>query len=479
MFAHMHVGRQLMTITAALLVIVVGTTFSSIYSLEKIGDELERSTGPIAEKLALTGNLKAVANGMRTGQRGLLLYAHEHDQKGFEKTRQDYELRHREAQALIAKLKPLLVLEKGKELTSALGSSVELHATYFQQISDLCTGGQMDQASALYREKGAPAGAAMEKVGAELMVLQTHLMKDSAAIGRSKLNVALWTAMLMTFVAIGCVGILFFIVRRITQTLRRIAAALGEGAHQIASATAQVSTASQSLAQLASEQAASLEETSASSQEVTSMTRKNAENSAAAARYMATVDTKVSDGNHALDQMTSSMQAIASSSDEISKIIKVIDGIAFQTNILALNAAVEAARAGEAGMGFAVVADEVRNLAQRSSQAAKDTAELISASTVNSSEGRGKLDQLSGVIRAITESSSKVKSLVDEVHLGSEEQAHNVDQIAKSVAQMDHMTQTTAANAEENASAGEQLSAQAQTLDELARQLETLVGAAT
>jgi methyl-accepting chemotaxis protein/methyl-accepting chemotaxis protein-1 (serine sensor receptor) len=251
---------------------------------------------------------------------------------------------------------------------------------------------------------------------------------------------------------------------------------LSEGAGQITSAASQVASSSQALAQGSSEQAASLEETSASTQEITSMTRKNAENSKSAADVMATVDREVKEGNQTLDQMVVSMQQINASSDKIAKIIKVIDEIAFQTNILALNAAVEAARAGEAGMGFAVVADEVRNLAQRSAQAAKDTSALIEDSIATSRDGSTKLEQVAAVIRAITESSTQVKTLVDEVNMGSQEQARGIDQIAKAVAQMDQVTQTTAASAEESASASEELSAQAQALNQVVSDLGALVG---
>jgi methyl-accepting chemotaxis protein len=206
------------------------------------------------------------------------------------------------------------------------------------------------------------------------------------------------------------------------------------------------------------------------------MVRKNAENSQGAAEVMTTVDRHVKDGNRTIDQMVVSMHEISSSSDKISKIIKVIDEIAFQTNILALNAAVEAARAGEAGMGFAVVADEVRNLAQRSAQAAKDTASLIEDSIAKSGQGSTKLQEVTDVIRSITGSAAKVKTMVDEVSLSTQEQARGIDQISKSVTQMDQMTQSAAANAEESASASEELSAQAEAMKSVVHQLRAMVG---
>ncbi len=205
------------------------------------------------------------------------------------------------------------------------------------------------------------------------------------------------------------------------------------------------------------------------------MTQRNAENSKESATLVALVDSSVGAANRTLDGMVSSMKAISESSNKISKIIKVIDEIAFQTNILALNAAVEAARAGEAGMGFAVVADEVRNLAQRSAQAAKDTAALIEESIARSNEGSAKLDGVAASIRAITESATKVKTLVDEVNLGSQEQASGVQQISRSIVEMQGVTQQTAAQSEESAAAGEELASQAESMKISVKRLRGLV----
>jgi methyl-accepting chemotaxis protein len=160
----------------------------------------------------------------------------------------------------------------------------------------------------------------------------------------------------------------------------------------------------------------------------------------------------------------------------VSKIIKTIDEIAFQTNILALNAAVEAARAGEAGMGFAVVADEVRTLAQRSAQAAKDTAVLIEESIAKANDGNQKVSLVTSAIAAITDSSVKAKGLVDEVSVASRQQSQGIEQVSQAIAQMEKVTQTNAASAEESAAVSQELSAQAEEASSVVRKLMDLVG---
>jgi methyl-accepting chemotaxis protein/methyl-accepting chemotaxis protein-1 (serine sensor receptor) len=233
---------------------------------------------------------------------------------------------------------------------------------------------------------------------------------------------------------------------------------------------------SQSLAQGASEQAVSLEQTSASAEQVNSMVQRNAKSSREAAEHTNDSNHLLTEANQKLEQMLVSMRDISSSSERISKIIRVIDEIAFQTNILSLNAAVEAARAGEAGMGFAVVADEVRNLAQRCSQAAKDTSGLIEESIQHSKVGKVRLDEVALAMRQVTSSAVQVQRLSNEVNAGSEEQARAIEQISKAILQIQHVTQQTAASAEEGASAGSQMSAEADHLQSAVHRMRAMLG---
>jgi methyl-accepting chemotaxis protein/methyl-accepting chemotaxis protein-1 (serine sensor receptor) len=241
-------------------------------------------------------------------------------------------------------------------------------------------------------------------------------------------------------------------------------------------AASQVASSSQSIADSSSKQAASIEETSSSTEEINSMARKNSENARNAAGLVAKSQEQFSKADRSLHEMVVAMGEIKSGSDKISKIIKVIDEIAFQTNILALNAAVEAARAGEAGMGFAVVADEVRNLAQRSAQAAKDTADLIQDSIQKSNGGEVKVDEVASSVHAAAGEFSRIKTLIDQINSGSQEQAKGTEQIGRLVSVMEQSTQNSAASAEESASISEELSAQSSSLMEMVQRLAVIVG---
>jgi methyl-accepting chemotaxis protein len=472
----MTIGRKLTASFAAMLVVTLALGIYSLKAISNLSDSLDTAINKTAKKIELVNAVTTARSDFLAAQRGIVMYTFNKSDAGVEGAKRLFESASGHWSTSLSELRPLLVTDEAKQLSNQLDTELAGWRTVIGEVQQLCAAGKLDDALKVATGQGVPIYEAAGKDSERIQEIQNQQLQQDKQAAADTRSVSRWMVLTFLGFSIALGVMILLVVRRTSDTLQKAAAEIREGAEQINSAASQVAASSQSLAQGSSEQAASLEETSASTEEITSMTRKNAENSKSAAAVMTTVDREVKEGNQTLDQMVTSMQQINSSSDKIAKIIKVIDEIAFQTNILALNAAVEAARAGEAGMGFAVVADEVRNLAQRSAQAAKDTAGLIEESIATSAEGSAKLEQVAKVIRAITESSTQVKTLVDEVNMGSQEQARGIDQISKAIAQMDQVTQGTAASAEQSASASEELSAQAQALNHIVAQLGTLVG---
>ncbi len=268
----------------------------------------------------------------------------------------------------------------------------------------------------------------------------------------------------------------YFITRSITKPLNTAINSLTESSEQVASGSQQVSVASQKLAEGASESAASLEETSASLEEIAAMSQSNSTSSEKADEIAQNTTQIVNRANESMVTLKIAIEDINKTSEQTVKIIKVIDDIAFQTNLLSLNAAVEAARAGEAGMGFAVVADEVRNLAQRTSEAAKSTAELIENSIKNIKEGFTLTQNTEKEFIQVVESMVKLKELIGEVTSSSQEQSKAIEQVSITVATMNQVTQNNASSSEESASASEELGAQAQSMITIVDSLNQIIG---
>jgi methyl-accepting chemotaxis protein len=470
----MNIRKKLILCIAGLLAVVLSLAGSGWYSTRSLGNLLAFATQTVSWRAVLASELRTDIVDMRAKQLGVLTYALTHETKRVELNRKDFREFVKQAKETLATLQQLPTSEEGGAMLVSIGADLDKYSAYFEQISSMIAAGKIKPAADLSRDQSIAIGTRMENAADEFIYLQKEQLgiTDNASAAQTRL--ARWVAAVLVTLGLAAFGLILLVVRKITGQLRTLTSSLSDGATQIAAGSSQVSSSSQSLAQGASEQASSLEETSASAEEITSMTRQNAVNTIQAAELMTAVDQRVAEGNSTLGLMVASMKQITASSDKISKIIKVIDEIAFQTNILALNAAVEAARAGEAGMGFAVVADEVRNLAQRSAQAAKDTAALIQESISTSNEGSVQLQKVADVVGSITEAANKVKVLVDEVNIGSQEQAKGIEEIARALTEMDKVTQGTAAAAEESASASQEMSAQAQSLAQIVQELRTL-----
>jgi len=286
-----------------------------------------------------------------------------------------------------------------------------------------------------------------------------------------------WTFIGICAVALALITFIFWwgISWGVTRPLNKIIQRLLNGAQTTYVTAQQVSSLSQQLSEGSTQQAVSLEETSSTMDQMASMTNQNADNAFKANQLASLSKEQAEKGAFSMMEMQGAMKDISESSKKVSKILKTIEEIAFQTNILALNAAVEAARAGEHGKGFAVVADEVRNLAQRSSTAAKDTALLIESSLLSIKNGTDIAGKSNEALSQIMDSANKVADIINEISTASKEQADGIKQVSNTINQIDQVTQQTAAAAKESASASSVFNQQTEVLKKTVSSLIELV----
>jgi methyl-accepting chemotaxis protein/methyl-accepting chemotaxis protein-1 (serine sensor receptor) len=477
MTSQMTIGRKLMLSFLGMLAVVLAFGYSSLSSISALGADMNEVVTSEAKKLWLTGALLRDLTDLDAAQRSAAWRASVKDKAGTDQYREEFDSTYAKAVKDLDEMRPLIEDEAEKQAAESARETLEGWRAAFRELMQVCGSGADDGAIDKFVEtRLMPAMNRNDSAAERLSQLETARLETVRNTDARHATNARWIALAFLGVFAGIGGIVVQVVRRVNRDLRGLAADLLEGALQVAAAATQVSASSQSLAQGASEHAATIQETSASSEEVNSMARQNNENSRVAADLVTRSQQRFVETNESLNQMVSAMTNIIIESDKISKIIRVIDEIAFQTNILALNAAVEAARAGESGMGFAVVADEVRNLAQRSAQAAKDTACLIEASIAGSNSGKLKVDEVAAAIREITGESAKIKTLVEEVSHGSREQTRGIEQVVRALGQIEQVTQNVAANAETSAAAAEELNAQSEGLKDMVKRLTDMVG---
>ncbi len=472
---HWTVGFKLFSGIGALVFLLMVVGGLSVNALSGVKAELDKATGPTTKKIELAYEMQQTAVRFRSEQRRALLGAFAGDMDTVEAAAQRIKTLAASFREKVDELGTLLVTEAGRNMLAEIRQRETEWSKADEEVFAMLRKGENQPAWALAREKGNPLVDRIDAINNDLLDQQMKFLAEARTSADAAYNSTRMMLVGVFVLALAVGALVAFVVRQIVAALRSASRELRQGSEQVVSASNQVSTSAQSLSQGATEQAASLEETSASMEEMASMTRQNAANAQSAAELMQQVDVRVKDSNTALTDMVVSMNEIHESSQQVAKIIKTIDEIAFQTNILALNAAVEAARAGEAGMGFAVVADEVRSLAQRSAQAAKDTATLIEASITKAERGTGKVQHVSSLISGISESMVNAKTLVDDVSSASRQQAQGIDQVSQAVSQMEKVTQTTAATAEESAAASEELNAQAEASIVVVTQLTRLV----
>jgi methyl-accepting chemotaxis protein/methyl-accepting chemotaxis protein-1 (serine sensor receptor) len=473
----MSLTKKLLGAFGLMLTLVLILSAGSLLVTRSLNRDLDRAAKVTARQQYLAGDVATSTSLLTSQERGYVMAAMLADKEHAAVCEGAFRERAQRLQRALEDLRGLADSAETSGLVQTLTQQASVVNQAHAELSRAMANQQMDAAMTIFSDKVVPR---LEEIGRRASELVEQENRELAAAAEESARTAsrgLFITLGLAILGLVVGGLLFAIVRKANYSLRGLARRVAESAERVAEGASQISETSNKLAEGASQQAASLEETSASTEEISSITRKNADHALQVATLVQESDKGAVQVNQSLDGMVEKMKEIDASSNKIARIIKVIDEIAFQTNILALNAAVEAARAGEAGLGFAVVADEVRNLAQRCAQAAKDTAGLIEESIATSHQGNSQLDQVSGAVRSMTENSARVKALVDEVSLGSQEQARGMEHISRAVLQMEQVTQNSAASAKDGASSGSELSSHAATLQELVHEMREMVGA--
>jgi methyl-accepting chemotaxis protein/methyl-accepting chemotaxis protein-1 (serine sensor receptor) len=470
----MSIGRKIIAAYGVAVLFTIAVSALAILRSRALNESVRVLAAHALPGIDAAGKLAGIAKDIRGGIRGHITAA---DAGAKTKAEQDLAQLQHDTQAELRKYEGTIAGEEDRALFETVPKALESLLKTADGIFPLSRKAQSVEAMKLFRAQTMPAYTHAQEAIESLAKFKQQdgdrEVQEAAAVVQ---GLQLWTWSLLGLSLSGAAGVGWYLSRQINGVLLPAVDGLRAAASELNSATKQIDESSIALARNTTDQAASLEQAEMSSLRIQEMAARNAEQAKVAARDMEETDRQLDHSQAAVARMVASMAGISTSSQKISKIIAVIDGIAFQTNILALNAAVEAARAGESGLGFAVVAGEVRTLAQRTAEAAHETASLIEDSVARSAAGKDELDEIARTIKSAAETAVRVTRVIQDVEAGSEEQSRGVEQVHQSVAMMREATQHTAAMAEESASAACEFNAQSEVLKQTVESLTTLVG---
>jgi hypothetical protein len=483
-------GRKLAISFGAILAVVAVLSFSSWRSIGSVGGKLEAVAGTSTTETGLIGDVSEAFQDMHDhAKRSQLAHAIQHLEQGSatgvcsschtveapDKDRAEMDEAGERVQSYVAALRSMMTSADGlRALDQIEKDAAETRRLYGQYVAEMGAG-RFESGHAIVTEQLLPLRKNIDTAAAQLVTAHRTGLEGMAQEGRQTGSRSRWLVLgLIGLAALVTVGVVITL-RRTSRGLHQITVDLGQSARQVAGMAGEVSAGSQSAAQGASEQAAKLREVTASGAEVNDTAHRNAEKAGLSAELSKEFSHSLTDANQRLMQLLTAMGEIQQTSERVANIVRLIDGVAFQTNILSLNAAVEAARAGESGLGFAVVASEVRNLAQRSADAARETAGLIDEAIAAARNGMERLEGVSAAFQSLTEGAGRVAALAGELRTGSLEQARQMEQITERIDQIQSLTESASTVAEEGARAGESLNSEADGLTHMVSRLVTVV----
>jgi methyl-accepting chemotaxis protein len=470
------ITKKLLLSACVLLACVTGLSYLSFDAVRTLRRDLDEVANRASRRIELVANVKMLLASGRAEMRAMVLASAVKRAPDFDKAHTAFQQVTQELESNVRVLAGLVTDSRSAHVLEQMSGSLAPWKEAVEQLAGLASSGDVEGADKVRVQKQRPIADRITAYASQLLEIERELNGAVVASSAARASRSYRLMLLAMALSLLSAGAIFLNIVSCNRSLRSAITQLSRGASQLSIAAGEVSAASQAVAQGASEQAASLEETSASTDEIDAMARQNTETSQTAAAVVSGALRNFADADRSAGTMLAAMSEIDAHSAKISKIIKAIDEIAFQTNILALNAAVEAARAGTAGAGFAVVADEVRNLAQRSADAARNTAEMIEESIAKSSRGSDSIGQLSKAIHSLADGQATLGSLVSGVKSGSEEQSRGIDQISKALSEMQQVTLKNSATAQECAAAAQELSAQSSVLNNVVEGLTALVG---
>jgi methyl-accepting chemotaxis protein/methyl-accepting chemotaxis protein-1 (serine sensor receptor) len=489
----MSLGKKLTLCFVAIAALGLALSYSSLQAIRRLSSILDHATNVAARKMDLVTEIRAgfqeLENHAKKTQFAHAILRLEgaatldgtpcsacHAVSASDEDAREFEAEGVKIEQQIAQAKGLIADSSSRSELDVLDSAVRNWIALYREYLIKIGGKDFTAAHDIMRDKMLPVLEGIDNATGHLVEEQRAFFRNSNAEAHVTADRNRWIALVLVGMGALAIAIILWVVARTTVRLRHVAADLGEKAETLSQAAETVSSSGAALAQGASEQTGAIEEVAASSTDISSTARQNADHARNSAEVSAELSRSLGDASQRLEHLLSAMRGVQESSSKVANIIKVIDGVAFQTNILALNAAVEAARAGEAGLGFAVVAGEVRTLAQRSAEAARETTSLIEDSIAASENGMAKLADVRTAFQALAKGADSMTRLSGDVRAGSLDQAQRVESITVKIGGMRLATQGAADSAEENARTGEELSAQAGGLRDMVCRLLSIIG---